>query len=74
MYQFSSVAQLCLTLCNPMIAACQASLSITNSQSSHIWLIQIALSQKPTQHCKAIILQLKMKIKSLTLGRKYLKD
>ena len=37
--QFSSVAQLCLTLCNPMncsmpgTAACQASLSITNSQS-----------------------------------------
>ena len=31
--QFSSVAQLCLTLCNPWTAACQASLSITNSQS-----------------------------------------
>ena len=31
--QFSSVAQSCLTLCDPMIAACQASLSITNSQS-----------------------------------------
>ena len=29
--QFSSVAQLCLTLCTPMIAARQASLSITNS-------------------------------------------
>ena len=29
--QFSSVAQSCLTLCDPMIAACQASLSITNS-------------------------------------------
>ena len=29
--QFSSVAQLCLTLCAPMIAARQASLSITNS-------------------------------------------
>ena len=31
--QFSSVAQLCLTLATPWIAACQASLSITNSQS-----------------------------------------
>ena len=32
--QFSSVAQSCLTLCDPIIAACQASLSITNSRSS----------------------------------------
>ena len=31
--QFSSVAQSCLTLCDPIIAAHQASLSITNSQS-----------------------------------------
>ena len=31
--QFSSVAQSCLTLCNPMDGACQASMSITNSQS-----------------------------------------
>ena len=31
--QFSSAAQPCPTLCNPMTAACQASLSITNSQS-----------------------------------------
>ena len=31
--QFSSVAQLCLTLCTPWTAACQASLSITNSRS-----------------------------------------
>ena len=29
----SPVAQLCLTLCDPWIAACQASLSITNSWS-----------------------------------------
>ena len=33
--QFSPVAQLCPTLCDPMNWACQASLSITNSQSSH---------------------------------------
>ena len=32
--QFSSVTQFCLTLCNPWIVASQASLSITNSQSS----------------------------------------
>ena len=32
--QFSSVAQLCLTFATPWIAAHQASLSITNSQSS----------------------------------------
>ena len=32
--QFSSVTQSCPTLCNPWIAARQASLSITNSQSS----------------------------------------
>ena len=31
--QFSSVAQSCPTLCDPMIAARQASLSITNSRS-----------------------------------------
>ena len=32
--EFSSVTQSCLTLGNPWIAACQASLSITNSLSS----------------------------------------
>ena len=31
--RFNSVAQLCLILCDPMNAACQASLSITNSWS-----------------------------------------
>ena len=31
--QFSSVAQSCLTLCDPMNCSMQASLSITNSQS-----------------------------------------
>ena len=31
--QFSSVAQSCLTLCDPMDAECHTSLSITNSQS-----------------------------------------
>ena len=32
--QFSSVAQLCLTLCDPMNCSTPASLSITNSWSS----------------------------------------
>ena len=32
--QFSSVAQSCLTLCDPMNCSMQASLSITNSRSS----------------------------------------
>ena len=32
--QFSSVTQSCPTLATPLIAACQASLSITNSRSS----------------------------------------
>ena len=32
--QFSSVAQSCSTLCDSMAAACQASLSITNSRNS----------------------------------------
>jgi len=31
--RFSSVAQSCLTLCNPRTVACWASLSITNSRS-----------------------------------------
>ena len=34
MYQFSSVAQSCPTLCDPWITARQPSLSITNSRSS----------------------------------------
>ena len=33
--QFSSVAQSCLTLCDPMKAALQSSLFITNSRSLH---------------------------------------
>ena len=33
MVQFSSIAQSCPTLCDPMTMACQASLSITNSRS-----------------------------------------
>ena len=46
--QFSSVAQSCPTLCDPMIAARQASLSITNSWSS-LKLMSIE-SVRPSSH------------------------
>ena len=46
--QFSSVAQSCPTLCDPWIAARQASLSITNSQSL-LWLMAIE-SVMPSSH------------------------
>ena len=46
--QFSSVAQSCPTLCDPMIAARQASLSITNSWSS-LRLVSIE-SVMPSSH------------------------
>ena len=49
--QFSSVAKSCPTLCNPWTAACQASLSITNSQS----LLKI-MSFESVMPCNHIIL------------------
>ena len=55
--QFSSVAQSCPTLCNPMIAAHQASLSITNSRSS-LRLTSIE-SVMPSNHlilCRPLLL------------------
>ena len=55
--QFVSVAQLCLTLCNPWTAACQASLSITNS-GSLLKLISIE-SVMPSNHpilCRPFLL------------------
>ena len=54
---FSSVTQSCLTLCNPWIAACQASLSITNSQSL-LKLMSIE-SVMPSSHlilCRPLLL------------------
>ena len=46
--QFRSVAQSCPTLCNPWIAAHQASLSITNSQSSlRLMFIELVM---PSSH------------------------
>ena len=55
--QFSSVAQSCLTLCDPMNPACQASLSITNSRSS-LRLMSIE-SVMPSSHlilCRPLLL------------------
>ena len=55
--QFSSVTQLCLTLCNPWIPARQASLSITNSQSL-LKLMSIE-SVMPSSHlilCRPLLL------------------
>ena len=55
--QFSSVAQLCPTLCDPMIAARQASLSITSSRSS-LRLTSIE-SVMPSSHlilCRPLLL------------------
>ena len=55
--KISSVAQLCLTLCNPMDYSTQASLSITNSQSL-LKLMPIE-SVKPSNHlllCRPLLL------------------
>ena len=55
--QFSSVAQSCPTLCNPMITARQASLSITNSKSL-LRLMSIELVM-PSNHlilCRPLLL------------------
>ena len=55
--QFSSVAQSCPTLCDPRIAAHQASLSITNSRSS-LKLMSIELVM-PSSHlilCRPLLL------------------
>ena len=58
-HQFSSVAQLCLTLCDPWIAARQGSLSITNSRSlSKLMSIE---SVTPSSHlilCRPLLLLL----------------
>ena len=45
-FQFSSVTQSCLTLCDPTTAACQVSLSITNSEftQTHVHWVGDAIS------------------------------
>ena len=52
MVQFSLVAQSCPALCNPMDAACQASLSLTNAHSL-LTLMSIE-SVKPTISCSVV--------------------
>ena len=57
LYQFSSVAQSCPTPCDPWTAACQASLSITNSRSL-LKLMSIE-SVMPSNHvilCRPLLL------------------
>ena len=54
MLQFSSVTQSCLTLCDPWTAACQVSLSITNSQSL-LKLKSIELVMHPTISSSVIL-------------------
>ena len=56
-FKFSSVAQSCPTLCDPMNHSCQASLSITNSWSS-LKLMSIE-SVMPSSHlilCRPLLL------------------
>ena len=55
--QFSSIAQSCLTLCDPWIAAQQASLSITNSRS--LLKLMPIKSVMPSSHlilCRPLLL------------------
>ena len=55
--QFSSVAQSCLTLCNPWTAACQASLSITNSCTLFkLMFIESVMPSKNIILCHALLL------------------
>ena len=54
---FSSVAQSCLTLCNPWTAAHQASLSITNSQSLlKLMSIESKMPSNHLIHCHLLLL------------------
>ena len=56
-YQFSSVAQSCPTLLTPWTAACQASLSITNSRS--LLKLMFIESVMPSNHlilCRLLLL------------------
>ena len=54
LYQFSSVAQLCLTLCDPMNRSMPALLSITNSQS--LFKIMLIESVMPSNHLTLCLL------------------
>ena len=55
--KFSSVAQSCLTLCDPVTAACQASLSVTISQSSlKLMSIELVIPSNLLILCHPLIL------------------
>ena len=55
--QFSSVAQSCPTLCDPWLVACQASLSITNSQSSlRLTSIESVMPSSHLSFCRPLLL------------------
>ena len=55
--QFSSVAQSCPTVCDPMTAACQASLFITNSRSLlKLISIESVMSSNHLILCRPLIL------------------
>ena len=54
--QFISVAQLCVTLCDPWTAACQASLSIINSQSLlKLMSIESVMPSKHLTPCRPLL-------------------
>ena len=56
-HQFSSVVQSCLTLCDPMTTACQASLSITNSRSlPKLMSIELVMPSKHLVLCHPLLL------------------
>ena len=56
-YQFSSVTQSCLTLCDPMTAARQVSLRITNSWSLlKLMSIELVMSSNHLIFCRPLIL------------------
>ena len=55
--QFSSVAQLCLTLCSPWTAAHQASLSVTNSRSLlKLMSIELVIPSNHLIFCRPFLL------------------
>ena len=57
MIQFSSVTQSCSTLCDPWTAACQASLSITNSQRLlKLISIQLVMASNYLILCRPLLL------------------
>ena len=57
MHQFSSVTQSCPTLCTPWTAACQASLSITDSQSLiKLMSIEVVMPSSHLILCRPLLL------------------